>query len=308
MSPPCSRTFAAMRDRDPLPSAHQIRAACRVAQLLTAPSIRVDDAAQAYRSSSSGGRFSERDLLHGQELLISVGMVSIDGGTLEVSDVAETLARLDGHTATLAVLSRLLERRPPLWLSGAAGGSEVRRALIPDDSRTALESLLENEAHMDALLLSAARRIDELPLRGFAEAACTCVASACRRQLTDSDSPELAAEVQVVGALGHELGYDVLAPTLGGPARRLAVRAARASGWRTAVSLSRTEIEVGLADPAWALVVCEVQPDGGLQIAGWCVAAQLEVLLPADRHSHGRWVHAWLLLMQGALAPDLPPC
>jgi hypothetical protein len=296
-----------MSDGDTLPSAHQIRAACRAASLLTAPRMLADDAARAYQSSPDGGRFSEQDLRDGEALLISAGMVSLAGAVLKVSPVAETLAQLDDETATLAVVTRLLERRPPLWLRGAAGGSEVSQALIPDDSRAELEGLLENHAHMEALLLSAARRADKVRLRGSAAIGRAFVEEACRRQLTEAGATTLAAGVRRVGDLTEALGYDLVAPTLAGTNRRLAVRTTRRAGWRAEVSLSRTEIEVGLADPAWALVVCELKDDTTVHIAGWCRAAELTGLIPADQHPHGRWVQASLLLMQAVLEPDLPP-
>jgi hypothetical protein len=267
----------------------------------------VADAASAYRSSPDGGRFSEQDLLEGQELLVSAGMVELEGSSLKLSAAVGTLTRMDEDTARVALLARSLVRTPPLWLRAAAGGSEVRYALIPDDSRAELEALLASRRLMDALLRSAARSVHEVRVRGSGARARSVVVRECREQLESSGEPGLAGAVRGVGELAESLGYDLLAPALAGVTRRLVVRVAKKPGWCVEVSLTRTELEVGLADPDWALIVCELGSDGAVRIVGWCRAAQLEALIPADVHPHGRWTRVSLLVMATVLMPGLPP-
>lgn len=298
-----------MDDGTPLlPSLHGARAACEAATLLERPRMVTEDARRAYRESRTGGEFDEDDLVAGERLLVAAGFVEIEGDELAVSEDALLLDSLDDHTAAVVVVSRVLERRPPTWLRIAAGGGTVREALIPDAEVDELAGLIEDEARRDALLLNAVRQFEASRVAGLEALGFERVVEACREELLAADRPDLADAVQLVEAFGGILGHHVIAPcAAGGAPRRLHVATTRSIGWRREVQVARTAIEAGLADPAWALVVCEVDEDGGVARVGWCRAAEIAGLLPRDQHVHGQWLRASLALVSATLTQGLPP-
>jgi hypothetical protein len=290
-----------------LPTAHEVRAACWAARLLHPPRTRVVDARDSYRRSPNGGQFREADLFAGEELLIAAGLISRDQDFLEITAELSGLAALDHETASLLVVTSVLERTPPMWLRSAAGGGEVRGELIPEEADAELRQLLGDPARREAMLLTAARRHDAALLAGIGLAGEEHVEQQCRDELGAAAKPELSSQVSRVSAISDVLGYDVVAPTLAGTMRRLEVKTTRRSGWRTEIYISRNEFEVGLADPDWALVVCEMDGDDDVTTVGWCRADAIRGLVPADQHAHGRWVNANLLLVEVLLTPGLPP-
>ena len=70
--------------------------------------------------------------------------------------------------------------------------------------------------------------------------------------------------------------------------------------------LSRNEATVGQRDPAWSLVAVRREPDGGLEIIGWCRAVSLLALLPRDLLIQGRWASVRLSVPTSEFLPGLP--
>ncbi len=283
-----------------LPTSHEVDSACHVASLIPESRIAMADARARYRTSRDGQRFTVDGLVAGEELLVRLGVAQVDCDDLVLTAGAATLAALGNRIAIVAVIARLLEREPPPWLVGAAGGPEFRPELIPTPLRNELLTLVGGPALLGALLFGAARRAEDRLPDDAGQAACEHVEGECRRELSLAGGP--VDNVRPLGSFARALGFD-----LDTPARRLAIHSALRAGWRVDVRLTRSEIEAGRADGSWALVVCQHQDTGPPTIMGWCDAAAIEGLIPCDRHPHGRWTHVNLSLVPGVLTPGLPP-
>lgn len=295
-----------MTDPADLPTRHQVRSACQVATLLDGSRTSMENARDLYRTSPDELRYSIDDLLVGQELLVGAGVLLLDGDDLVATQSIATLARLDEETAALALLARLLERRPPTWLRGAARGETIVYELIPDSTRQQLVDLFPALAHGEAVLRAAARSTELRPAQSAAQAGRDLVLDACRKQLSAAGHAEHLEHVVELGELAAGLGYDVVAPRIAGGMRKLAVHTTRKVGWRAELQLTRTEVEAGRANDDWALVVCTHDTSGEPSVAGWCNSATLESLMPHDEHPHCHWALASLMIIGEALAPGLP--
>jgi hypothetical protein len=291
----------------PLPTAHQLRSACLAARVLQHPRTTIAAARQSFRHLPSNGLFVTRDFDNAQALLGSVNLVSVEGEALVVSESIGAIAAAPHEAAARLLLDLILERRPPPWLAIAAAGDTLRTSAIPDPDLDAVTSVLADPDLREALLLRAARRHDEVALAALGDLGEQHVLEFARKELLDAGAPHLANQVVQVSRISDQLGYDVVAPCLDGRLRRLEVKTTRRRRWRGEVFLSRNEWEVGLRDPAWALVVVEIEPNGDPTLAGWCRAERLEPLLPSDRHADGRWVSASLQQAGALLTADLPP-
>lgn len=117
---------------------------------------------------------------------------------------------------------------------------------------------------------------------------------------------DLAGGVQQMSLVDDTLGFDVLAPSVGGPDRMLEVKtSARRTPGVAEFFLSRNEYTVGLAHPgSWALVAC-VFTDDSAEVLGWCQASVLGSFLPTD--GMGRWTEAFVRLPVTHLTPNIPP-
>jgi hypothetical protein len=291
-----------------LPSEHQIGAALWVIGLLSAPRMTIAAARDAYAQSVSGGIFDEEAMLAGEELLIASELVALDGNELVVAADAASVHGLDGITAARVITIRLLERDPPVWLRAAAGGEQVRAELIPDADLAILDGLLVAVGiPRDLVLLTAVRRWEERHLAGLALSGVMLVEQLCREELISADQTELADQVMRFDDASPALACNLVAPAPGGAPRRLLVRTTRQLSWRGPVLLTRDQIEIGRADPSWALVICESDAAGAVELAGWCRADALDTMLPTEPHPHGRWTIISVQLVQELLMPGLPP-
>ena len=94
------------------------------------------------------------------------------------------------------------------------------------------------------------------------------MAECAREELTDLGLEDLAAGVRCLSEISDQLGYDVVAPRLGGK-RRLEVKtSARQGDGLFHFYISRSEIDVGLRDEDWALVACHMQDGGAIEPGG----------------------------------------
>ena len=214
------------------------------------------------------------------------------------SELAD-LAALDQDEAVATLFARAAvvgaEREPDLVVRQR----DEALALLADD-------LLSRPEQREALLLALGRQFDEMERRELGVRGEEFVVQQARAELEALGRHDLAAAVRRVSAVSDQLGYDVVAPTLIAT-RRLEVKTmGRREPGLMRFFLSRNEFEVGLRDPAWALVACEVSGEKELSLLGWCRAAAVEPYVPIDSVG-GRWAAAEIEVSVALLLPGLPP-
>jgi hypothetical protein len=288
-----------------VPTLHELRAASQLARTLATPQIERSEAREAFRSVPGGGLFRARDFETGEEILRSVGLISLEGEVIVREKGLPPLASSAGGAPAL-LLGLVLRHRPPAWLQTAAGGQNLRPELIPDADLAALEEVCGDGPLRAAILLGAARRHDVAELDRLAESGEAFVAERCRGELGDYGAAELAVAVTQVHAIDPGCDYSVLAPRLEGRPRRIAVKTTRQLAWRGDIFLSRSEYEYGCADPDWSMAVVTVDREGVHWLLGWCRAADLAPKVPRDPHPMGRWDRVRILQAEGILQPGLP--
>lgn len=306
MSKPYSATCTAAMADALLPSLHQLRSAHQAARVLHFPKTSLIDARQSFRSIPSDGVFGSRDFEIGGALLHRLGLVSVDSETVHVSESIKEIAALSSDVAPCLLLDLVLERLAPSWLAIAAGHDELRLRAIPEKDLATISMVVDDPGLREAMLLRAGRRHNAAALAALGNAGEEHVVERCRAELLAAGAEEQARQVSQVSLISDQLGYDVVAPRLDGSSRRLEVKTTRKVRWRGEVFVSRNEFEVGLKDPDWALVVVEIDSNQNATVAGWCRATRLDLIVPGDRHAHGRWVSASLQEAIALLEPDLP--
>jgi hypothetical protein len=249
------------------------------------------------------------DELHAAEVaLLELGLIrrSEDDWLWPTQPLCAACHRDDPLTDEL-LLGLVLEAARPLWLSTATGeGDAVAPELIPDAVVAGLSAVIPDPARREAFLLARARTVDARARELLGTIGEEHVVAALKTQLRALGGELEAERVRRVSLISDELGYDVTAPCLDGRLRRLEVKATRAQRSTVAIVITRNELTAGLADPDWYLVVVRIA-ESHSEVLGWTPAASLQALLPEDRHRHGRWQSARLLLALTALSPGLPP-
>ncbi|MFT4213366.1 MAG: DUF3883 domain-containing protein [Microbacterium sp.] len=167
---------------------------------------------------------------------------------------------------------------------------------LPDDAARTLLGKLLDWTQEDS-------REDERLLMG--DRGEKAVVQWCVDELLVLGHSDLIREVVQVSLISDRFGYDVTAPTLGGAARLLEVKATRVRNGKTfRFLLTRNEYEVGRRSPhQWALVACLAAEDN-TSVLGWCRAAELERYLPDDGNGH--WTEAQVALPTSALLAGVP--
>ena len=298
--------FKVRGSRGGVPTRHRIRAAIRAARVLTPEGTRLWVARDSYLQITEDGIYRLVDYLAGQEILLRCGLLRLEGDVLYCAPgLTELLAEEDERCIqTLAEL--YLSAEPPVWLRVAVAGDGLRPEYIPDEAQAELERLIPDPERREALLLSAGHTFDDTERRRIGVLGEEHVAAVCRDELTGLGHPELAARVIRISALSDQLGYDVTAPSLAGT-RRLEVKTTRAQASAVEVFLSRNEVETGLRDPDWALVICRIDESDTIWNVAWCRADTLRVLLPVDPAVGGRWEVVKVTLSDAAVVPGVPP-
>ena len=166
---------------------------------------------------------------------------------------------------------------------------------------------VEGDAAEDALRARVQAANDQELRERIGAAGEVAVVAACRRELEQFGHHELATRVQQVSLVNDTLGYDVYAPSIAGPSRRLEVKTTtRLAPGIFSFFLSRNEYEVGRREPdAWALVTCSWDKLGDAQVIGWCRASALTPYLPSDGNGH--WTEAKVRIPRARLFGDVPP-
>lgn len=290
-----------------IPPAHLVLAALRSGSLLDAYGSPVPAARTAYLLYPSDALYPPEDLRLGERLLLDCGLLLQEGDFLYPTDQLKELLAVEETEAS----SVLFERAVLAALS--RGFAFVIDGAIPLDAFSVAEKLISDLDRREAFLLALGRKHDEsfraeLGLRGE-----EFVAEYARNALTDLGLGNLAAEVRCLSKISDQLGYDVVAPRVGGKRRFEVKTSARQSAGLFHFYVSRAEIDVGLVDPDWALVACQAVDDGGaadggaaMALVGWCRARTLEPYLPIDGEG-ARWMSAELDIPTTLLEHGLPP-
>lgn len=290
-----------------VPTAHLLRSAIKAGGVLDVIGTAIGVAHDSYARIPTGGIYHYEDLAMGEQLLVDVGLVIRNGSMLYPSEKLQHIRGLCEEDACEVLMSMVLSRKPPLWLFGAVRQDAVSPELIPDTDCDSLTEIIPDPARREALLLTLGKRHQADVTAKLGELGEDLVVAECRAQLEGAGREDLAEWVQRVSLVSDQLGYDVVAPTLGGDSRRMEVKTTRRGGGALEVSISRNEAVVGLRDPSWALVICEVDAEERPRIVGWCRGDFLRSLLPTDTDPHGRWTTAAITLRPDCLAPGLPP-
>jgi Protein NO VEIN, C-terminal len=277
-----------------VPATHLVRAAIRAAGLIDSYGSPVPAADAAFLLYPSDGLYPPQDLRLGERLLVDCGLLAVMDDQLVPTYDLKTLAELAEPDAT-AIVFELAVRRS-MGATSSPVNPEIEAAasvLVPDPERR------------EALLIAMARRHDESVQTALGARGEDFVVSVARDELRSLGRQDLAERVRRVSKMSDQLGYDVVAPRIGGT-RRLEVKTSVATGSGLfRFYLSRAEYEVGLVDSEWALVGCH-EEDDAVSLAGWCRATLLDIYLPADGQA-GRWVSAEVSVPVALLKPGLPP-
>lgn len=208
------------------------------------------------------------------------------------------LSQLEAGERLLLAIGLIEEQRDRLYPTKAL------HALAEIDDTVAVELLSTRAARAAQVLAESEDRRTALGAIGE-----ELVAETCRDELRSLGRPELAKAVQRVSLVTDDLGYDVIAPTLGGLGRQLEVKTSgRQTGFAFRCFLSRNEFESGRRSPeTWSLVACAAPADDSEspRLLGWCRVETLGPYLPQD--GQGRWTEALVTLPLAALLPAVPP-
>ena len=256
-----------------------------------------------YSQALSLGRFDVRAMVDSEDLLDTLGLVTVQQGKVQRTPLGRDILNHDLASVCEIVVTRMFAARPPAWLRSAVTDSEVHMEYVPDSAATSLESLLPELERREDILLAAARTFDQARrvrdgIRGE-----ELVVREFRAALRQARRDDLATQVLRVSAISDELGYDVRAFSADGARRRIEVK----STWRKTnrvVYVTRNEIDVGKRDPLWYLVVCQLDVKDDY-IVGHCQCASLLPLLPRDTPS-GTWRVARIELHDSLLTAGIP--
>ncbi len=296
-------------DASGLPPLHLLRSALVAASVCDARGVDTTTIRRSYVRLPTNGIYHAEDLVRGEQLLLQCGLLIARNNVLYPSDRLRTLVSLPEDEAAQLLLAVVVEDSRPLWIHTAVRGDAVWPEFISEEDERILGQVIPDLDRREAFLLALANRFPQASLERLGELGECMVVQQSRQDLEDIGRNDLAASVQRVSLISDQLGYDVVAPTVGGKLRRMEVKTTTGVGHsHIEIHLSRNEAAVGIRDPSWALVVCRVRDDHAQEIVGWCRAAALASLLPGDMHARGKWETAKLLLEREMLIAGLPPC
>ena len=254
---------------------HQVRAALYVARTVDSAGSDATSVARAYAHAVTDGMHRYADLERAEQALLSAGLLWRDDQRLMPSITLCDATELPDDDA-VDVLEAMLSGAHWRW-SESAGSS------VP--------------AELANVMLDVDRRVE------VGAAAEEVVLQHCRLQLKHLGREDLARKTKRVSLISDALGFDILAPMIGGSSRQLEVKGQTTPpGSTVRFFISRNEYEVGRRSERWALVCCSV--DDASHHLGWCRAVALEPYLPVDRN--GRWTEAVVMMPRSALTPGIP--
>ena len=269
-------------------SEFEVRAMCRVAAMLADQGMSLDDAEYTYESAPYAGLFAISDLKRAEHNLRILGMLIDCENRIQISNDMLSLVEGTVEDAHIALLARQMK----------GPSEEIIHKL------TAELSLDQREL----LLIALNRRFDDTRQREIGAAAERLVEAAARGELEKLGEFELSRRVRRVSLVSDQLGYDIVAPSMSGKARKFEVK-----GTTIPISdtfrffISRNEAEYAKKDPLWFMVACHVtdaESDQG-DIIGWCSIDGIAEFLPTDTKG-GLWASAELTLPRTALQSWIP--
>ena len=291
-----------------VPTPHVLGAAIKAATVIDPDGTPVAAARESYLRLPTGGLYRFHDLVLGELLLTESGLVGQDDETLHSTEALRRVLALGDDDARKVLLALLLERHPPLWLHSATASDSLLPEFIPDRDAALLDENIPDLGELEAVLFALSSGYDPEARARLGAMGEEHVVSVSRNELEERGRRDLAAQVQRVSLISDHLGYDVLAPTLSGGSRRLEVKTTGRTSQTIAVVISRNQVEVGLRDSSWALVICRVDARDTVCVVGWCRGSALASYLPEDAHPRGRWASVRLSIAEDVLSLGLPPC
>jgi uncharacterized protein DUF3883 len=266
-----------------------------VAHIVDVSGSSESDARESYWHRATGGQFHPVDLARGQALLVEVGLLVRDADVLRPTDTLADLLSGSSDDALTTLAARVL----------ASGMPDLPSVALND----ALLDLVPDPVRRDELLLRHARRFDAEQRTEIGDAGERLVLAAARAELDTMGRSDLAREVCRVSLISDQLGYDIRAPRVYGPPRRLEVKATTKLGGADTVRvfLSRNEAETARRIPDWALVACLIEERASTSgsVLGWWSYDALADRLPSDA-AGGRWEQTQLTLPLADAHPGLP--
>jgi len=288
-----------------LPSAHQLRSAVRAGAVIPAAGTQHDTLQESYRILPSGGIFRVDDLVVGEGLLHTAGLIhTVDDLTVPETGLRE-LVELPEKEACQLLLLAIIERTRPLWLLAATSSGSLESDFIPDLAARTLDEFLTSEER-EALLLQLGRTFSDQDTAATGVIAEEFLVDEFKAELTGLGRPELASRVCRVSQISDQLGYDITVPRFEGSDRRVEVKGTRSLGSIIKFHLSRNEAERAERDRHWLLVVCRVLPDDTAATVGWLPGQALLDLLPSDSHQDSRWESVLIQMLEADFHAGIP--
>lgn len=279
-----------------LPAEHLLRAALRAGQLIDELGSSVERARTSYSLYASDALYPPSDLRSGEELLLAVGLLIDDAGTLHLTEQLRQLTRLDSPSeAICGIVDRVVDRamrEDGPWSSSLERLEHFIAEQVVDPGRR------------EARLLDLATKYDNAALMLVGAAGEEYVAQLAEAQLRDIGRFDLADQVRRVSLISDSLGYDLVVPR---PDGRLRIEVKTSSIDDPEVfrfTISRNEAEWGLKDADWRMVAC-IFRDGNVDVVGHCRAARILKYLPTDSEG-GRWRDVQVMFPRLALEQGMP--
>lgn len=300
-----------------IPTRHLLDAALQAGRVFDLDGTEATVVLNSYFRLPTGGIHHPDDLVRGQKLLESLGLVELHNNMYFPTKRLRELIQLEREEAHEILLACYMNREPPPWLSLATGflsfdesgeGISVAAELIPTIETETLQVILPDADRREAFLMALGIKHEAEAKSQLGELGEVYVVAETKREFETLGRPDLAERVRRVSAISDQLGYDVVAPTLGDSKRRMEVKTTRKLGHNVEFFITRNEAEVAQRDPTWSLVICRVEKDDTVDILGWCAGSAIECYLPTDRNPRGRWTVSHISLSISALEPGLPPC
>ena len=231
-----------------------------------------------------GGRTDLDELGLALASLKEIKLVEEDSGYLSASPKAVFASRAEGIDGVRLLYFVILEAAIPLWVLSVTGyGEVVHDELIPDYEKTILLELYDAREAREAFLLALARKFDSKSRARMGLEGELYVMELCERELGDAGRMDLIPRIRHVSKISDQLGYDIVAPYSSGLNRRLEVKATATFGLSTTFFISRNELECGMSDPHWFLVIVGVGDRP--RLLGYLRVEQIDIHLPSDSPS-----------------------
>ena len=165
------------------PTAYQLQAAIVASRLIDDAGSTPAKLKASYASAATGGLYRADALSLGQELLQRAGLLEATGEWFKPSGECMLLRNFPDDVAAELLLRLVLTSDPPLWLYAAIHKEEIRWENVPDRDKAALEQLIADADHREALLLNLGRTVDERARRELGAAGEEYVVAECRNHL-----------------------------------------------------------------------------------------------------------------------------